>query len=172
MILVVGLALRLIIAYVLLPGSGFGVDRGTFQAWAGELAAHGPYGFYDRGFFVDYTPGYLYVLWLIGLVGQAARRDRRPDQAAGDPRRRRPRLARQLVRRASWADRVGPALIGAILVLVNPVTWFDSAIWGQVDSFGVIFLLLAPARPVARPPGAGVVLRGRSRPSSSPSSGS
>ena len=34
------------------------------------------------------------------------------------------------------------ALIGAILVLVNPVIWFDSAIWGQVDSFGVIFLLL------------------------------
>ncbi len=34
------------------------------------------------------------------------------------------------------------ALIGAILVLINPVTWFDSAIWGQVDSFGVIFLLL------------------------------
>ena len=24
----------------------------------------------------------------------------------------------------------------------NPVTWFDSVIWGQVDSFGVVFLLL------------------------------
>ena len=35
------------------------------------------------------------------------------------------------------------ARIGAILVLINPVTWFDSAVWGQVDSFGVIFLLLA-----------------------------
>ena len=34
------------------------------------------------------------------------------------------------------------ALLGAILILVNPVTWFDSAIWGQVDSVGVIFLLL------------------------------
>ncbi len=35
------------------------------------------------------------------------------------------------------------ARIGAALVLFNPVTWFDSVVWGQVDSFGVVFLLLA-----------------------------
>src|SRR5205085_2049058 len=34
------------------------------------------------------------------------------------------------------------ALIGAALVVANPVTWFDSVLWGQVDSFGVVFLLL------------------------------
>jgi hypothetical protein len=43
------------------------------------------------------------------------------------------------------------ALLGAILILVNPVTWFDSAIWGQVDSVGVLVLLLA-LRPVAGRP--------------------
>ena len=68
-ILVVGLAFRLIIAYVLLPGSGFGVDRASFIAWASDLAAHGPSGFYGRVSFIDYTPGYLYVLWLVGTVG-------------------------------------------------------------------------------------------------------
>ena len=26
--------------------------------------------------------------------------------------------------------------------VVNPVTWFDSVVWGQVDSVGVVFLLL------------------------------
>ena len=26
--------------------------------------------------------------------------------------------------------------------VVNPITWFDSVIWGQVDSFGTVFLLL------------------------------
>ena len=31
---------------------------------------NGPFGFYDRGFFADYTPGYLYPLWLVGVVGQ------------------------------------------------------------------------------------------------------
>ena len=35
--------------------------------WMGDLAAHGPGGFYERDFFHDYTPGYLYVLWLVGI---------------------------------------------------------------------------------------------------------
>ena len=37
----------------------------------------------------------------------------------------------------------GRARLAAIVVLVNPITWFDSVIWGQVDSFGTVFLLLA-----------------------------
>ena len=69
-VLALGLALRLIIAY-LLPGSGLHNDLGAFRFWAGELAAHGPLGFYDRDFLHDYTPGYMYVLWLVGIVGQA-----------------------------------------------------------------------------------------------------
>ena len=70
-LLALGLALRLIIAYVLLPGSGFEVDLGSFSVWALELARNGPWGLYDRPIFVDYTPGYLYVLWALGLVTQA-----------------------------------------------------------------------------------------------------
>ena len=69
-VLALGLALRLIIAY-LLPGSGFKVDLGAFQFWASDLAKNGPFGFYERDFFHDYTPGYLYVLWLVGVVGNA-----------------------------------------------------------------------------------------------------
>ena len=65
--LVLGLALRFIIAY-LLPGSGFKVDIDSFAFWASNLASEGPHGFYDRPFFHDYTPGYLYVLWLAGIV--------------------------------------------------------------------------------------------------------
>ena len=65
-ILAFGLAFRLIIAYVLLPGSGFGTDRASFIGWAEDLAAHGLNGFYGRVSFIDYTPGYLYVLWLLG----------------------------------------------------------------------------------------------------------
>ena len=67
-LLVVGLILRLIIAY-LIPGSGFKNDLASFEAWASNLANHGLYGFYDQDFFHDYTPGYLYVLWVVGVVG-------------------------------------------------------------------------------------------------------
>ena len=140
-ILVIGLAFRLIIAYVLLPGSGFGVDRASFIAWASDLAAHGPSGFYGRVSFIDYTPGYLYVLWLVGTVGSWL-------GGIGDLIKLPAILAdvavaylvHQLVVELGGSRRA--ALLGALLFVVNPVTWFDSAVWGQVDSFGVVFLLL------------------------------
>ena len=28
------------------------------------------------------------------------------------------------------------------VVMLNPIFWFDNVVWGQVDSFGVVFLLL------------------------------
>jgi len=67
-ILALGLVFRVILAQ-LNPGSGFRVDLGSFQGWASNLAEQGLHGFYDRPFFPDYTPGYLYVLYLVGLVG-------------------------------------------------------------------------------------------------------
>ncbi len=57
-----GLAIRLYLAT--LPGVP--VDIGDFQAWSLLLAELGPWNFYDSGFFVDYAPGYLYILWFIG----------------------------------------------------------------------------------------------------------
>ncbi len=147
-LLALGLALRLIIAY-LIPGSGFGVDLASFQFWASELARNGIPGFYARaadpvtGFFADYTPGYLYVLWLVGGVanlfgGEVGDLIKLPpilaDLALGY-------LVWSMVKELGGSER--SARIGAALVLFNPVTWFDSVVWGQVDSFGVVFLLLA-----------------------------
>ena len=66
-LLALGFALRIIIAYIL-PGSGFANDLAAFRFWAQQLADLGPVGFYHRDFFIDYTPGYLYALWAIGIV--------------------------------------------------------------------------------------------------------
>ena len=46
-----------------------------------------------------------------------------------------------MVRELGGRERL--ALLAAVVVMVNPVFWFDSVVWGQVDSFGVLFLLLA-----------------------------
>jgi 4-amino-4-deoxy-L-arabinose transferase-like glycosyltransferase len=140
-LLALGLAFRLIIAY-LLPGSGFKVDVDAFRYWADNLASQGLYGFYDRPFFHDYTPGYLYVLWLVGLIGHVL-------GGIGDLIKLPPVLAdlalAVVVR--SMALELGAsrraARLAAIVILFNPVTWFDSVVWGQVDSVGVVFLLLA-----------------------------
>src|SRR5206468_9237632 len=142
-ILALGLVFRLIIALIN-PGSGFKVDLVSFQYWAGDLAGHGLQGFYERPFFHDYTPGYLYVLWLVGLVGHAFN----PSGGLGDLIKLPPILADVALGWLVWsmAREIGAgrraALIGAALVVANPVSWFDSVLWGQVDSFGVIFLLL------------------------------
>ena len=139
-VLVLGLVLRLIIAR-LLPGSGFEVDLGAFRYWASNLASQGLNGFYGRDFFHDYTPGYLYVLWIVGIVGNAV-------GGIGDLIKIPPILsdvavgwlAWSMVRELGGRDRI--ALAAAAVAVLNPITWFDSVVWGQVDSFGVVFLLL------------------------------
>jgi hypothetical protein len=143
--LALGLAFRLIMAYLIpdLAGSGFRNDLASFQGWAADLAANGLNGFYTRPGFHDYTPGYLYALWLVGMVGKAV-------GGVGDLIKLPAILSdvalalivyRMLRRDLGVSER--RSRIGALIVLANPVTWFDSVIWGQVDSVGVVFLLLA-----------------------------
>jgi hypothetical protein len=145
-LLALGLALRLIIAYVLLPGSGFKVDVVSFNGWAVELAKNGPFGLYDRPLFIDYTPGYLYVLWALGLV---ARLLSMPGAEPGALLKLPPILAdlglavAVFLLAADLGARRRPALAAAAVVLFVPITWFDSAIWSQVDSVGTLVLLLA-----------------------------
>ena len=140
-LLALGLTFRLIIAY-LLPGSGFGNDVSAFRFWANELAVHGLDGFYSRGFFIDYSPGYLYVLWAIGVVGNAF-------GGIGDLIKIPPILADVALGYLVWSMTLElggsrrAARLAAAIVVVNPITWLDSSIWGQVDSVGVVVLLLA-----------------------------
>ena len=139
-VLALGLAFRLIIAYVN-PGSGFKVDLASFHGWAADLAKNGLGGFYQRPFFHDYTPGYLYVLYAVGVLGKAL-------GDIGDLIKIPPIVADVALGWLVWsmARELGAgrraALVGAALVVFNPVSWFDSVVWGQVDSFGVVFLLL------------------------------
>ena len=141
-LLVLGLAFRLIIAY-LLPNSGFAVDIQAFRYWAENLASQGLGGFYDRPFFHDYTPGYLYVLWVVGKIGQLF------GGGVGDLIKIPAILADvglgylvwSMARELGASNRL--AWIGAFVVIVNPVSWIDSTLWGQVDSVGTVVMLLA-----------------------------
>ncbi len=143
-VMAIGLVLRLMMAYGIdgLRGSGFKTDLNLFAYWAANLGSHGPLGFYDRGFFADYTPGYLYALWAVGVVGQTL-------GGIGDliklPAILTDVVLGLVVYRMALdlgASERRATLAGAI-VIFNPISWFDSVIWGQVDSFGTVFLLLA-----------------------------
>ncbi len=139
-LLALGFALRIIIAYIL-PGSGFANDLASFQGWAQDLATGGLGGFYQRSPFIDYTPGYLYALWLVGTVERAL---------PGTDLIKIPAILADIGVAALIWSMIGElgggrraALLGAGLYLFIPVTWFDSVVWGQVDSVGLVFVLLA-----------------------------
>ena len=147
-ILGLGLAIRLTLAYVLLPDSGFWFDVPAFASWALSLAYHGPGPYYTTAGFADYPPGFLLILWPLGWLSlQVAPNDELTtrllikipailaDGVLG--------FVAYLVVRREAGERAG--LIAAGLYTLNPITWFDSAVWGQVDSIGTLVLFLAVA---------------------------
>jgi hypothetical protein len=148
-ILAAGLGLRLVLAYVVFPSQGFVSDLEQFRSWSLSLARSGAGGFYQTSG-ANYPPGYMYVLWLLGELGQpiGALFGASPSQAtlallklpaiAADGA-----IAVLLYRAAtSWfGGRSG--LVAAALYLFVPVTWYDSALWGQVDAVGSLLMLAA-----------------------------
>jgi dolichyl-phosphate-mannose--protein O-mannosyl transferase/Gpi18-like mannosyltransferase len=148
-VLLGGLLLRLLIAYVIMPGEGLGNDLRLFTTWATTLANVGPSHFYGTSSFADYPPGYLYVLWLLGSVSSLIAGV--VGSTTGEviqPLLKLPAILVDVVialllYRAlhRWRDeRTG--LIAAGIYLLVPVTWYDSAVWGQVDAFGALLLLV------------------------------
>ena len=69
--------LRFLLAYVAFPSQGFASDLNQFCSWASALASGGPGSFYESSG-ANYPPGYMYVLWLLGVLGQP--------RGAGQPR--------------------------------------------------------------------------------------
>ncbi|HTI29044.1 MAG TPA: phospholipid carrier-dependent glycosyltransferase, partial [Methylomirabilota bacterium] len=153
LLIVLGVLLRAAIGGPYLPFSGFRVDVGDFAIWAGRMAAHGPGEFYQEGYLADYPPGYMYVLWLLGGIGELFRPILHLSITPGLVKV--PGILADAgiawvlflyARRfgdgwlGSWSgERLG--VVAVVIYLFNPGTIFDSAVWGQVDSVGTLVLL-------------------------------
>jgi Gpi18-like mannosyltransferase len=126
---------------------GFGPDVGSYQSWAAQIASLGPAHTYQEGYFLDYPPGYLYALWVAGLVAQAV-------GASGDFYRiiiESPAIVADFalailmyafVRRGS---KPAMAFIAMLMVALNPPLLFDTVVWGQSDSVLTFVTLLSIA---------------------------
>lgn len=135
-----GLILRLPLAF--LPG--FGVDIGTFTAWADRLATDGPWNFYGDAFFTDYAPGYMYVLWFIGELNQSFNFS----PGVYEYVLKVPAIVADLASAYllyRLLEDVRPQIrYGAVgLYLVFPASLLIGPIWGQVDSVLAFFVLLS-----------------------------
>ena len=148
LILVAGLGLRLVLAYVVFPSQGFATDLEQFRSWSMDLARTGPGSFYQTSG-ANYPPGYMYVLWLLGELGQLGSVFGATASQATLALLKLPAIAADgaiavLLYRAGTAWFGGRAgLVAAGLYLFVPVTWYDSALWGQVDAVGSLLMLAA-----------------------------
>ena len=149
-VLAVGLAIRLLLAFVVFPEAGLWSDLRLFGSWSLTLADHGPGAFYATPGLADYPPGYLWVLWAYGTAAKVV-----ADVTGGAAPQiipvwiKLPGIIADLLvaivfyraLRRWQGERAG--VIAAAAYLLCPVTWYDSALWGQVDSFGLLALSLA-----------------------------
>jgi Gpi18-like mannosyltransferase/predicted membrane-bound dolichyl-phosphate-mannose-protein mannosyltransferase len=126
---------------------GFGADVASYQAWALQIAGAGPAHTYQHGYFLDYPPGYLYALWLAGLIAKAA-------GAGGTALRvivESPALVADLFLAAAvfaWvqrSERAPMALVAMLMVALNPALLFDTVVWGQSDSVMTLVMWLSVA---------------------------
>ena len=124
---------------------GFGPDVGSYQAWAGQIATLGPAHTYQEGYFLDYPPGYLYALWVAGLVARAV-------GASGDFYRiiiESPAIVADFALALlmyAFVRRGSPpamAFVAMLMVALNPPLLFDTVVWGQSDSVLTFVTLLS-----------------------------
>jgi len=151
----VGLVIRLVLAR---HSEGLAFDVGLFRQWSDRLVERGPAYFYEPGYFADYPPGYLYVLFVLGKMSRLLR---------GEPPSigvlKLPAIVADLgvaVLASLLAARITPrglvgripvGLAAAAAILLNPGLILVSAVWGQVDSV-LALLVLAGIYALVREP--------------------
>jgi Gpi18-like mannosyltransferase len=146
------LFLALFIRLLLSTLPAYPTDINTFHAWAQTLAEHGLARFYETAGFADYTPGYLYVLWLLGKIDQLLNLE----TPAMHILLKLPAIVADigigwlLFRFALFLTSHRTALVAASFYLFNPAVIFLSAVWGQVEAVAALPLVAAAGHLVAR----------------------
>jgi dolichyl-phosphate-mannose-protein mannosyltransferase len=142
-ILAIGLTARLVIAQQV---RGHSIDINCFKYWSNLAAEKGLSEFYISGVFVDYPPGYVYVLYLIGKIRQIFSISM--DSVLFEVLIKLPSIAADIVGSyliyklaKSHLGRVS-ALTLSLLYIFNPSVIINSAAWGQIDSFFTLFAVV------------------------------
>ncbi|MEB3236852.1 MAG: glycosyltransferase family 39 protein [Candidatus Sericytochromatia bacterium] len=138
--LMVAAVLGRLVLMVVAPG--FEADVRTFHAWAYKLAHEGPWHFYDT-IWCDYTPAYLYLLGLLGMVDALLQGVVGGTPAGAYITRfliKLPGVVADFAVLAAFLrltdGRIGPRARNwmAAAWLLSPLSWGVSAFWGQMDA--------------------------------------
>lgn len=127
--------------------TGYETDINTFKAWAGLADSMGFNNLYYSDIFLDYPPGYIYVLWLLEKLRQFMGLD--ASGAGFTLLIKLPSIFADVV--CGWllyhltekkAGETGALFLSA-LYLFCPAVLINSTVWGQADSLCVLILLAA-----------------------------
>ena len=143
LLLFVSLLVRIGLA---LLSPGYPQDMATFKAWAMQAAGTGLRGLYQSDMFIDYPPGYMYVLYIIGKL-------RNLFSLGFDSRVfllliKLPGIMADLITSylvfvlAKRSFHLSAAAVIGLLYAFNPITAYNSAVYGQMDSFFTLFILI------------------------------
>ncbi len=126
-----------IIKFLLSYFPSFSSDMGTWFGWADRLKSLGFTQFYSDIVWTQYTPGYMYWLWLIGHFGWLNEFAIKipvviTEIATGV-------LIWSLIKQVN----VKLALPFFFLYTLNPVVIFDGSVWGQIDGLLTFFLFVS-----------------------------
>lgn len=138
-LILLGLAIRLLLAFV----PGFKIDITDWFAWAIRLSDFNFSGFYSKEVFTDYTPGYLYVLSLLGFLKNLLR----IPEGYFYILLKLPAIISDLIICAIIYKEVRKyskkiAIFSLCAILFNPVIIFNSSVWGQIDSILTLLMLI------------------------------
>ncbi len=121
---------------------GYETDVNCFFAWARTVAATGPARFYEAAGFCDYPPGYMLLLYPVGLLLNLT--------GASDVHSALTLLILKSIPIAADLAAVwllwrlgGRKLRMPAIYALLPAVWIDSALWGQVDAVLALGLLAA-----------------------------
>ncbi|URN94578.1 MAG: phospholipid carrier-dependent glycosyltransferase [Candidatus Pristimantibacillus lignocellulolyticus] len=144
--ILIGLAIRLWLAAT---NSGYVNDLALFHYWGNYAYSAGMLEFYHGDFFVDYPPGYIYVLYIVAWLGDLLNIDygsmgflilyKLPAIIADV-------IASLLIFKLANKKLSMPISLGLMLIYwFNPVVLIDGAVWGQVDSIFALVLVISIA---------------------------
>jgi dolichyl-phosphate-mannose-protein mannosyltransferase len=144
----IAISLALILrVWIGFTAQGYQNDMNTFISWGQRLFDLGPSKFYEEGYFADYPPGYLYILYILSAIRGALGLVH--GSGGENLLFKLPAIISDLVlgyfiyqtSRKTLGSGIAFGLM--LLFLFNPAVLINSAAWGQADSFFLIFLLLS-----------------------------
>ena len=142
-IIILGLVVRIVLGLRL---RDFHSDTGLFFEWAESIYKNGP-GYLYENTNCDYPPGYMYVLWVLGMIIEWLKsivaEYKWMVMVLKIPSIITDVLTGVLLYKiASEKQTQGKAMLIMCLYIFNPAVILNSSVWGQVDSILAFMVLL------------------------------